>query len=378
MSVRLHEGAGGVFGLAEVLGDFDEADVERLRAIAAAIRTPPRPSVRSAIALSGSAAQSRVQPFPGDCDFFERVHIRTDSAPAARRELRDAMVDTVAGAFSHPHLQFSELKLGLHPHDHTPLSWTLAEVDARALRLEGGELVGMDDVLEEPGFVKIDWVHADQARGRLVHVSKVIDPTWERPDGAIVALDGVLDSFYQEVYLDSDSRVDVERIVREVRPEDLTAYVAQLEDEVVRYAGPDGANHGKVAKRLYNLCRLQGRAAAAAHLRGLFDDPPARLYQVPGMLHALEPALRARRLPGELVARQVHELDGLLRECYDGADREELRALVAALPGLDDDARSAAAQRVAAAANAQVSAYFQARISEHADLSAYVEALTAR
>ena len=250
MSVRLHEGAGGVFGLAEVLGDFDDADVERLRDIATAIRTPPRPAVRSAIALSGSAAQSRVQPFPGDCDFFERVHILTDSAAAARRELRDAMVETVAAVFSHPHLQFSELKLGLHPRERSPLSWTLAEVDARALRIDGGELVGMDDVLEEPGFVKIDWVHADEARGRLVHVSKVIDATWERPDGAIVALDGVLDSFYQEVYLDPDSRVDVERIVRQVRPEDLAAYVAQLEDEVARYADPAAANHGKVAKRL--------------------------------------------------------------------------------------------------------------------------------
>lgn len=373
----LAEGASGVFGIASVLSDFDEADVQRLREIAAAIRTPERPGVRSAIALSGSAAQSRVQPYPGDCDFFERVHITAESRTAAQLELRSAMVETVAAAFSHPDLQFSEFKLGLHPLTRAPLSWTLAEVDSRMLELEDGQTLAMDDVLDEPGFVKIDWVHADHARGRLVHVSKVIDATWERPDGEIVALDGVLDAFYQEVYLDPESRVDVERIVREVRPDDLVAYVDQLEDEILRYSDPEHANHGKVAKRLYNLCRLQGRADAAAYLRTLFDDPPARLYQVSGMLHALEPALGARRLPEEVVAGQIRELGDLLRASYAAEDRDELCELVAALAELEEAARAEAAERVAEAANAQVSAYFAARIAEHDELRAYLDELRA-
>jgi hypothetical protein len=377
-SQSLQDGAGGVFGLAEVLSDFDEADVERLRRVAHAIRTPPRDGVRSAMALSGSAAQSRVQPFPGDCDFFERVHIRAPDAEAARRELRDCMVATVAAAFSHPDLQLSDFKLGLHPTERSPLSWALVDVDARAIGLADGRILAMDDVLDDPGFVKIDWVHADRARGRLVHVSKVIDATWEAPDGHIVALDGVLDAFYQEVYLDPDSRIEVERLLREVRPGDLATYVAQLEGEIRRYADPAHANHGKVAKRLYNLCRVQGRVAAAAHLRGLFDDPPARLYQVPGMLHALEPALRTRRLPEEVVAGQARELEALLRECYSGPDRDELCTLVMTLARLEDPARTEAAERVAHAANAQVSAYFEARIAEHEELRAYLEELRAR
>ena len=374
----LQEGASGVFGLAAVLGDFDESDVARLREVAAAIRTPERPAVRSAIALSGSAAQSRVQPYPGDCDFFERVHIRAASRTAAQLELRASMVETVAAAFAHPDLQLSDFKLGLHPRDRTPLSWTLTQVDARAIELEDGETLAMDDVLDDPGFVKIDWVHADHARGRLVHVSKVIDATWETPDGEIVALDGVLDAFYQEVYLDPDSRVDVERIVREVRPDDLVAYVEQLEDEIRRYSDPAHPNHGKVAKRLYNLCRVQGRAQAAAYLRTLFDDPPARLYQVQGMLHALEPALGSRRLPKDVVARQSEELDALLGACYTGDDCDELRALVRELARLEDAARTEASKRVAEAANAQVSEYFAARIAEHEELRAFLEEVRAQ
>ncbi|MDX6698703.1 MAG: hypothetical protein QOE65_2100 [Solirubrobacteraceae bacterium] len=374
---ELESAESGVFGVAAVLRDFDEADVARLRAVAAAIRSPERPAVRSAIALSGSAAQSRVQPFPGDFDFFERVHIRAPSRTAAQLELRDVMVATIAGAFANPDLQFSEMKLGLHPRDRTPLSWTLVHVDARALELEDGSTLAMDDVLDEPGFVKLDWVHADHARGRLVNVSKVLDPTWESPDGDIVALDGVLDAFYQEVYLDPDSRIDVERLVHHVRPDDLVAYVQQLESEVRKYSDPAHANHGKVAKRLYNLCRVQGRAAEAAYLRSLFDDPPARLYQVQGMLHALEPALGSRRLPAEVVASQSRELGDLLRTCYSGDDRDELCGLVSQLAGLEEAARAQAALRVAGAANAQVSDYFGRRIAENEALRDYVEELRA-
>ena len=31
--------------------------------------------VETALALSGSAAQSKIQTYPGDCDYFERVNI---------------------------------------------------------------------------------------------------------------------------------------------------------------------------------------------------------------------------------------------------------------------------------------------------------------
>jgi len=37
----------------------------------------------TALSLSGSAAQSKIQRFPGDCDFFERVHIKADAREAA-------------------------------------------------------------------------------------------------------------------------------------------------------------------------------------------------------------------------------------------------------------------------------------------------------
>jgi hypothetical protein len=96
------------------------------------------------------------------------------------------------------------------------------------------------------------------------------------------------------------------------------------------------------------------------------------------MLHALQPALRSRRLPPEVVARQAQELRALLRECYEGEDCGELCDLVDALAELEEEACAQAAERVAEAANAQVSAYFAARIAEHAELREFLDEVRAR
>jgi hypothetical protein len=381
----------GVFGLAAVLADFDDADLERLRTVAEVIRTPPRDGVRSAIALAGSAAQSRFQPYPGDCDYFERVHISAPTREAALATLVSCMVETIARAFTHERLQFTEMKLGLHDRERrrgedtlragSPISWRLIDVDARSMAVEqdGGETVlELGAAAADPGFVKLDWVMADPERDRVVPVSKVIDATWETPEGAVVALDGVLDSFYQEVYLDPDSRPHVERLIEEVRPDGLGEYVAMLEREIRRYGEPDHLNYGKVAKRLYNIFRLTNRPGPAAHVRGLFDDPPARLYQVSAALYALLPALAARRLDRAVVSAQLADLEGMLRDHYSGDDRDDLIERVRALPDLAPAEREAAAEHVTERANAQVSDYFASRLREDAEVAAYLDSLERR
>jgi hypothetical protein len=385
----LHQTASGVFGLDEVIEDFDDADVERLRRIAAAVRTPPRDGVRSAIALAGSAAQSRFQRFPGDCDYFERVHITAPTREAALETLVAVMIETVARAFPRDDLQFVEMKLGLHDRDRrrgeellrtgSPISWSLADVDARSIVVEENDgsaaVIELGDAAREPGFVKLDWVHADDERDRVVPVSKVIDATWEAPSGDVVPLDGVLDSFYQEVYLDPESRPHVERLIDEVKPEGLGEYIAQLESEIRKYSDPAHANFGKVAKRLYNIFRLTSQAAPAAHLRGLFDDPPARLYQVPATLYALESALASRHLSTDVVSDQLAGLEAMLREHYAGDDVDGLVEGLRALPQLDRGARAEAMEHISERANAQVSDYFEAKLGEDAEIAAYLESL---
>ena len=374
--------SGGVFGLDDVVGDFDAAGVEAVREIAGMIRTTPRDDVRSAMALAGSAAQSKFQLFPGDCDFFERVHITAPAREDAVALLATTMIESVARTFTNPRLQFVEMKLGLYPAAYSrdeapvsagsPISWGLAEMDVRVIRVVDatGEShrLRMHEVALDPGFVKLDWVFADRERNRVVPVSKVIDATWEAPDGSIVALDGVLDSFYQEVYLDPDSQVEVERLVQHVSPDGLENYLQQIMGEIAKYSSEGHENYGKVAKRLYNITRILRRDEDASYLRQLFDDPPARLYQVGGTMHALSEAIQADRLDRETIVAQLAALEGTLADCYTGADRDEILDLVRRLPELDEDELVAAADRIASASNSQVSAYFREKIDENEGL----------
>ena len=74
----------GVYGHRVTMLDYSHEDLARFREIGKIVGFDDRPpDVTTALALSGSAAQGKIQRFPGDCDYFERVHIR--AAHATRR-----------------------------------------------------------------------------------------------------------------------------------------------------------------------------------------------------------------------------------------------------------------------------------------------------
>ena len=67
----------GVFGHRVTMLDFSPDDLAHFRKIGRLVEFEDRPGVvETALALSGSAAQSKIQTYPGDADFFERVNIR--------------------------------------------------------------------------------------------------------------------------------------------------------------------------------------------------------------------------------------------------------------------------------------------------------------
>src|SRR5439155_17283288 len=65
----------GVYGHRVTMLDFSPADLARFRAIGKIVGFDDKPGVQTALALSGSAAQSKIQSYPGDCDYFERINI---------------------------------------------------------------------------------------------------------------------------------------------------------------------------------------------------------------------------------------------------------------------------------------------------------------
>ena len=59
----------------------------------------------------------------------------------------------------------------------------------------------------------------------------MLDVTWEAPDGTITPLDGFLDPYFQEIYLDSESIPIFSKLSQHVSANALDQYVEQLEKE---------------------------------------------------------------------------------------------------------------------------------------------------
>ena len=204
------------------------------------------PGVETALALSGSAAQSKIQTYPGDCDYFERVNIHAPTREDACRILGEVMRDKALGTERGDGYRLIEVTFGSAPfeiivdgeprHSGSALRWQPAEV-------AGGSLVGVrpdgspaeirwEEAAADPGWCKLDWVVADPVRGTLANASNMLDVTWEAPDGTITPLDGHLDGYFQEVYLEADSIPIFAKLVRNASADALDEYVAMLEHEV--------------------------------------------------------------------------------------------------------------------------------------------------
>ncbi len=297
----------GVYGHQVTMADIDEAELGRFRHIASIVGFEDRPpDVLTALALSGSAAQNRVHRFPGDCDFFERIHIRAETREAACEILGDLIREKALSVMTGPGYRLQEVKFGSWPvsaavgveqvNAGSPISWTPGQVEQGKIdyRSEGGGpgTLSWADASADPGWCKLDWVVADPTHGGVANASNVLDATWEAPDGSITPLDGFLDPYFQEVYLDVDSIPLFTKLVKEMGADSVAEYVERLTEEVYKYTVVS-PNFGKAARRMYNIFRLTGRYAEAAYVRELFDEPVTALYQVAALLRTLQEAADA-------------------------------------------------------------------------------------
>lgn len=329
----------GVFGHKVTMLDFSPEQLARFREIGRIVEFQDQPGVvETALALSGSAAQSKIQTYPGDCDYFERVNIRTATREEACRLLAGLIRDKALSTEKGPTYQLIEVKFGSYPYDAIkggrhrkkgePISWLPLEIRAGqmdVLRPDGTPAaIGWDDVALEPGWCKLDWVVADPVRKQLANASNMLDVTWEAPDGMITPLDGYLDAYFQEVYLEAESLPIFSKLVRHVSPDALDDYVAQLEKEVKKYL-TEHLNYGKAAKRMYNIFRLTGRYLEAAFVRELFDEPATMLYQVWSLIQTLEDATQpGSSIPMESVIAQADELILTVIRALEGEQEAEI------------------------------------------------------
>jgi hypothetical protein len=329
----------GVFGQGVTMLDFSQDELEHFRNIGRIIEFLDIPGqVETALALSGSSAQSKIQSFPGDCDYFERVNIKAPTRADATQVLGKIMREKALSKLKAPNYQLIEVKLGSYPFEAVkdgvpvkvgaPISWQPDEIVEGKIDLflpDGTPAtVTWDEAASEPGWCKLDWVVADPVHKYLVNASNMLDVTWEAPDGAIAPLDGYLDPYFQEVYLEADSMPIFAKLAKHVDADALDNYVLQLEKEVHKYLTRD-INYGKVAKRMYNIFRLTGRFSEAAFLRELFDEPATVLYQVWSLIRTLDDAVRiGTEFPKEQLMQQTDTLTMGVIQALEGDQEAEI------------------------------------------------------
>lgn len=329
----------GVFGHRLSMLDFSPAELAHFRQIGKLVEFHDVPGkVETALALSGSAAQSKIQSFPGDADYFERVNIKAASREEACRVLGEIMREKALGALRGEGYQLIEVKMGNYAQDvlrgdsrlskDSPISWNPAELQAGRIELQDANgqplTITWEQAAQDPGWCKLDWVVADPVRKQVVNASNMLDVTWEAPDGSLTPLDGYLDPYFQEVYLEAESIPVFTKLAKQVDGNALDEYVSQLEKEVRKYVTKD-RNYGKAAKRMYNIFRLTGRYEEAAFLRELFDEPATVLYQVWSLIRTIDDCFQPGSSVGldELLG-QTDKLILAVTEALEGPEEQEI------------------------------------------------------
>ncbi len=383
----------GVFGHKVTMLDFSDEDLAYFRKIGRLVEFEDRPGVvETALALSGSAAQSKIQTYPGDCDYFERLNIIADTKKQACQIVADLIRQKGIAFAKGPNYQLTEVKFGTYDSEVVrdgkeyksglPISWSAEEVQAGqidAFHPDGTTaVIKWDDAAQRPGWTKLDWVIADPIRGKLANASNNLDITWEAPDGTITPLDGYLDPFFQEVYLDAQSVPIFSKLAQHVSADAMDDYVDQLEDEVNKYINKD-LNYGKAAKRMYNIFRLTGRYGEAAFLRELFDEPASMLYQVWALIRTIEECSQPdSSIPMSTVLSQADQLIVNVVDVLEGDQETEIvRHLLRLRDSLEKDetghARSAQVEAARAEVINIVNNFFYEKLTAMPSIRNYLE-----
>ena len=391
----------GVYGHRVTMLDFSSADLARFRTIGKIVGFDDQPGVATALSLSGSAAQSKIQTYPGDADYFERVNIEAESRDRACQILRDLMREKALSTLVGPTYRLWEVKFGVYPFDAVragspvkkggTISWAPAEVQQGFVSVERDDettaIQWADLGVPDTGWCKLDWIVADPTRRALANASNVLDVTWEAPDGSITPLDGVIDPYFQEVYLEAESLPLFTKLVSKMSADSVDDYVTAIELEVWKYSGGKPGHeisYGKVARRMYNVFRLTGRYAQAAYLRELFDEPTTVLYQVAALIRTIDEADR----PGAEFGAEtlVAQADTLIMSAISALEGKQEADMVRHLLRVRDTLaqaegashRNEDVEGIKAGALEAVNDYFKRRLMEVPEIQSYLTDLNER
>lgn len=182
----------GVFGHSVSMLDFDDEELAHFRKIGKLVEFEDLPGkVETALALSGSAAQSKIQTYPGDADYFERVNIIADTREEACQVLADLILEKALSTRKGETYQLMEVKFGSYPDDFhhsgvtqqkgSPISWSPEDLKSKQIKGQNDDgseaVIRWEEAALDPGWCKLDWVVADPVRKQLVNARNGLGQT---------------------------------------------------------------------------------------------------------------------------------------------------------------------------------------------------------
>ena len=255
------------------------------------------------------------------------------------------------------------------------LTWSPEEIEQgyiEGVNVDGESVrLAWEDMAQDPGWTKMDWVVADPNRKELFNASNMLDVTWEAPDGSITALDGYLDPYFQEVYLEAESVPIFSKLAKHVAGNALDDYVDALETQIAKYITKD-LNYGKAAKRMYNVFRLTGR----------YEEAATVLYQIWSLIRTIDDVFA----PGSTFSKddlmdQAQELVMLVIKVLEGAQEIEIVRVLMRLrdtlrdlepgEGLSTDAEVARAEVIR-----MVNNFYFEKLTGMREIKAYMDELS--
>jgi hypothetical protein len=333
----------GIYGHRVTLADHDATELERFRRMAAIVGFEDRPpAMVTALALAGSAAQSRIHRFPADADFFERVHVRAATREEACRILADVIRDkalatlhgqgtgcrrssSAAGRMTGRSAASRSGQANPCP-GHRP-RWKRAGSTSRGRWGERPVALGGRRVI--PAGASSTGSSPTQSTGAWPTSPTCSTQRGRRPTvRSRRSTASSIPTSRRSTSTPTRSRSS-RAWSRSMGADSVADYVERLTDEVYKYTVKE-PNYGKAARRMYNIFRLTGRYPEAAYIRELFDEPTTALYQVAALLRALDEAADA----GDAFETDalVVQVDGLIMSAISAleghAETEMVRRLL--------------------------------------------------
>ena len=242
----------GVYGHRVTMLDFQPEDLARFREMALVVGFEDRPpQVMTALSISGSAAQSKINAYPADCDFFERVHI---TGRHARGGVRDpGRPDAREGALDRGRADASavggQVRVASRRRRRRAARRSVPDRRCRGRSRRSGPARWRSPwptarcacTRWEDGVARAGLVQARLGRRRPRRAAS--SPTratcstrrGRRPTARSCRSTASSIPYYQEVYLEADSIPLFSKLVKELSADSVDDYVDALEHEVWKY-----------------------------------------------------------------------------------------------------------------------------------------------